>query len=141
MPISGCDAQFNHLLAESGIGIFGTPSLIEGLRDGFPQSLDGQPLLLPTSSSVVRRILEQWFDSLGVYPKVIGEFQDAAQLKTYGESGLGLFPSPLIVADEIEAQYRVERIGVAQGVSEKFYAVSVEKKERNPGVIALLDQR
>lgn len=131
---------FNHLLSESGIGIFGTTELARDVREGFPESLDGVPFLLPTSTAVVRRILEQWFDSLGIYPKLIGEFQDAAQLKTFGESGLGLFPAPLLVADQIEGQYEVSRIGVAQGVREKFYAVSIEKKERNPAVLALLGQ-
>jgi LysR family transcriptional activator of nhaA len=130
---------FNHLLAESGITFFGTPDVADELRADFPDSLDGAAVLLPTSSAVVRRILEQWFDVLRVYPKLIGEFQDAAQLQTFGQIGLGVFPAPTMVADEIELQYGVERFGTAGELREKFYAVSVEKQERNPAVIAILD--
>jgi LysR family transcriptional activator of nhaA len=129
---------FNHLLAESGITFFGTPDVAQGLREEFPGSLDGQAILLPTSSAAVRRILEQWFTAREIYPKLIGEFQDAAQLQTFGQIGLGVFPAPTMVADEIEQQYGVERFGTASELREKFYAVSVEKQERNEAVIAIL---
>lgn len=131
---------FNHLLADSEIMLFGTEALVSPLRDGFPHSLDGAPVLLPTASSVLRRMLEHWFDSIGVYPHVVGEFQDAAQLKSFGEIGLGLFPAPSIVAEQIEEQYGVRRLGTAGNLREKFYAISVEKKHRNPGVLAILEQ-
>jgi LysR family transcriptional activator of nhaA len=129
---------FNYLLAESGITFFGTRAIAENLRHDFPESLNAAPVLLPTSNTVVRRIVEQWFDANDIYPKLIGEFQDAAQLKTFGQIGLGVFPAPTIVAEEIEQQYDVERFGSAGELREKFYAVSVEKRERNPAVIAIL---
>ena len=129
---------FNHQLAESAITFFAAPRIADQLADDFPDCLDGVDLLMPTASSVVRRMLEHWFDALDVHPRIVAEFQDAAQLKTFGESGLGVFPAPSMVADQIEAQYGVHPIGVAGDLREKFYAVSVEKKERNPAVLALL---
>ncbi len=129
---------FNHLLDESEIAFFGTPEAARRLRPDFPRSLDSQDMLLPTSTAVVRRMLEHWFESLGIYPKVVAEFQDAAQLKTFGEIGLGVFPAPMMVAEQIEEQHGVRRLGIANGLKEKFYAVSIEKKERHPAVIALL---
>ena len=93
-------------------------------------------MLLPTSNAALRRLLDQWFDSHGIHPRVLAEFQDAAQMKTFGEHGLGIFCAPTVVAEEIERQYDVVALGEADGIREKFYAVSIERKVRNPAVAA-----
>lgn len=129
---------FNYLLADSQICLFGTAERVDPLREEFPQSLDGAPVLLPTSNTVMRRMLDQWFDSLDVYPRVVCECEDAAQLKTFGQMGMGIFPAAMMVAPEIQAQYSVARLGPAGALREKFYAVSIDKKVRNPAVAALV---
>ena len=58
---------------------------------GFPQSLNDAPMLLPTRNTLVRRSLDQWFDAQGIRPRIAGEIEDSALLKTFGQAGLGLF--------------------------------------------------
>ena len=59
---------FSHALGESGTTFFARAGQAASLRRGFPKSLDGTPMLLPSRSTTVRRQLEIWLDSLGVRP-------------------------------------------------------------------------
>ncbi len=130
---------FNHLLGETAVALFGTRELADQIGDDFPNNLEGAPMLLPTSNAVLRRLLDQWLDSRDIHPKVVAEFQDAAQMKAFGEHGLGIFCAPAVVAADIERQYHVVRIGEISEIREKFYAVSVERQLEHPGVVALID--
>jgi LysR family transcriptional activator of nhaA len=136
----GPDARvraFNHLLGECGVVFFGAPALAQRLRPDFPRSLHGAPFLLPTSESVLRRMLDQWFDTREMRPDVVAEFEDSALLKVFGQGGMGVFPGPEVVAEEVCRQYGVEVIGQADGLRERFYAVSVERKLKHPAVVAI----
>lgn len=130
---------FNHLLGESGVAIFAGPSLVRRLKGPFPACLDGQPWLLPLQGSALRRSLDQWFATEDLHPRIIGEFSDSALLKAFGQAGSGCFAAPEAIAAEVARQYRVRRLGVAEGVRERIYAVSVERRLRHPAIQALRD--
>lgn len=130
---------FSHLLGESKIAFFGHPGLAAKYSVNFPASLNGAPMLLPTENTVLRRSLDQWFELHGVRPDVIGEFEDSALLQVFGSRGKGIFPASSAIAGEIEAQYKVKLVGVAANVSESLYAVTVERKIKNPAVIAICE--
>jgi LysR family transcriptional activator of nhaA len=70
---------------------------------------------------------------------VVAEFEDSALLKVFGADGLGLFAAPAVVEEEVIAQYNVELLGRADAVKERFYAISVERRLKNPAVVAILD--
>src|SRR5687767_13646114 len=88
---------FNHLLGESGVSFFADTELAARLRKGFPKSLNGQPVLLPTDHTQVRRSLNHWFDSKRIHPMVMGEFDDSALMFWFGQTGMGVFPAPTIM--------------------------------------------
>ena len=73
-----------------------------------------------------------WLDRLHVYPGIIGEFDDSALMKAFGRSGSGVFIAPTPIAEEVKKQYGVVGIGQTDGVSEQFYAISVERKISHP---------
>jgi len=81
---------FSHPLGECGSSFFATARLAASTRRGFPRSLEGKPFLLPGASSAVRRALEQWFESEGIRPRVVAEFDDSALAKEFGEHGMGI---------------------------------------------------
>lgn len=135
-PTGGVRA-FNHLLGQSGVGLFGTPQLVARVRTDFPASLNRVPLLLPGRNTALRRSLESWLESRNVSPLIRGEFDDKALLKAFGQTGEGLFPGTLAIADEICRQYEVELAGELEGVVEHFYAISVERRIRHPAVLAI----
>jgi LysR family transcriptional activator of nhaA len=128
---------FNHLLGESSVAIFGAASLARAHRARFPRSLDGAPFILPTENSSLRRPLEQWFEEMGVRPRVVAEIEDSALLKVFGQHGAGLFAAPSIVAKDVKEQYGVRSLGVARGVIERFYAITVERRITHPGTAAI----
>lgn len=128
---------YNHVLGESEVSLCGAPQLARRYRRGFPASLDGAPLLLPTRNAVLRRSIEDWIDAQGIQPTVRGEFDDSALTKVVGQSGAGLFFVPKTIEREVKKQYGVERVGVLEGVRERFYAISVERRFKNPALVKL----
>lgn len=130
---------YNHLLGESGISFFASPTPAAIYRDGFPASLDGAPMLMPTSHSALRRGLETWFDRLGIHPAVAAEFEDRALMKTFGEAAAGIFTSPTAVDGDVLQKYGVEVIGRTQEVRERFYAISAERRIKHPAVSVITE--
>ena len=71
-------------------------------------------------------------------PRIVGEFEDSALLKTFGASGMGVFPAAEWVHDDLLAHYPVQRLGLCDGITEHFYAINTEKKVQHPLVQRLL---
>lgn len=130
---------FNHYLGECGISFLAISELAESLRDKFPQSLNAAPLLLPSEINSVQSRLLQWLDGLHIYPRIVGEFDDSALMKVFGQAGTGIFTVPTAIAGEVAKQFSVEIIGNTDDVREEFYAISVERKISHPAVAAITD--
>jgi len=130
---------FSHRLGESELGVFGSAALSASFRRDFPASLNGAPFLLPTPGTAVRRALDYWFDRHEIRPRVIGEFEDSALLKIFGQSGAGLFAAPTFIEREIRSQYGVRLLGSLPHAREEFYAISIERRIRHPAVSELTD--
>jgi len=128
---------YSHLLGECTVTVFGTAALAAAHTRRFPQSLDGAPFLLPTQNSALRRALDQWFEEQGIRPRVVGEFEDSALLKVFGQAGRGLFAAPTAILAEVRRQYGVRRVGEVAAVRERFYAISVERRLKHPAVLAI----
>jgi LysR family transcriptional activator of nhaA len=137
VPSGSAIRAHNHLLGGSGVSWFAAASLAHAYRKGFPSSLDGAPFLLPTESLTLRRSLNQWLDRHGIRPRIVAEFEDMALLKVFGADGVGVFPAPAAVERDVEMQYGVELLSNAEGVVERFYAVSVERRLKHPAVVAI----
>jgi LysR family transcriptional activator of nhaA len=130
---------FNHQLGECGITFFAIPTLAKPLRKGFPQSLNGTPMLIPGAMTVAQSRLIDWFDKHNIHPRIVGEFDDSALMKTFGQAGTGVFIAPTPIAAEVEKQYGVIAIGQTDEVVEQFYAISIERKISHPAVVAITE--
>ena len=129
---------YSHVLGECGVSIFGVEGLAKARRRGFPHSLDGAPFLLPTPDAALRRLLDQWFEAQGIRPDIVGEFDDSALLKEFGQSGAGLFAVPSAIEADVRRQYGVRLVGRVD-VRERFYAITVERKLKHPAVVAIAE--
>ena len=138
-PVPGGSSirAFTHLLGETGISFFGTRELVQKHKRGFPTSLHGAPMLLPLDSLPLRRSLNQWFDRHDIKPRVVAEFEDNALLNVFGADGLGIFVAPNVVEEQLIAQHGVLLLGRTDEVRERFYAISVERRLKNPAVVAI----
>lgn len=137
-PEGGPSRAFGHLLGETKIVIYGTRALARKYRDGFPQSLEGAPMLLPAAGTSLRRLLERWFTEKEVHVQVAGEFDDAAMMRAFGVKGRGLFPVRAALAAEVEEGHGAVPVGAMDGIRERYYAVSTERRVRHPAMLALL---
>ena len=127
---------YNHPLGTCETCFLGT-AVFQRLRAGFPRSLDGAPMLLPLEGSPLRRSLNVWFAANDIRPRVVGEFEDSALLKVIAQEGAGVFAAPAAVEREIEKQYGVQLIGRVPEVREQFYAISLERRIRDPAIAAM----
>jgi LysR family transcriptional regulator, transcriptional activator of nhaA len=137
MPADINVRAYNHLLGVSDLTVFAAPSLAKSLKGKFPARLDKAPFLLPGEGVAIRAGIEQWFEANDVHPRVIGEFDDGALLKAFGQSGAGAFVAPSAIADYVCQQYHVEAIGRIDSVSEELYAITTERRIRHPATIAI----
>jgi LysR family transcriptional activator of nhaA len=129
---------YSHAMGSTAVAWYGTAALVSSAMKGFPKSLADVPLLLPTAHTAVRTRLDHWFEQRGIRPRIVGEFEDSALLKTFGASGMGVFPAADWVHDDLLAHYAVERLGPCDGVTEHFFAIGTEKKVQHPLVQSLL---
>jgi LysR family transcriptional activator of nhaA len=130
---------FNHRLGKSGMTFFVQRNLARRFKSSFPSNLKDAPMLLPTQNSALRRRLDDWFEEHAIAPRVVGEFDDSALLKAFGEAGAGVFASPTVIEKEICRMYRSAVIGRTEEIEERFYAISTERRLRHPSVVLITD--
>jgi len=133
-PVGGNLKVFSTHLGAFETGLFAAAELAGRCRDGFPGSLDGAPLLLPTRHHALRNHIERWLERVGARPNIVGEFKDSALMTTFGHGGLGIFPAPLALAGQVAAQFQAMPVGAMAGVSEQIYAISNERRIRHPAL-------
>lgn len=131
---------YHHLLGESALSVMGAKTLTAQLGDRtFPQLLDQAPFLLPGEDIAIRPRLMQWFESHHLHPKVVGEFDDSALLKLFGQGGAGFFVAPAAMSDYVCERYGVEEVGRIESVKEQLYAITAERRMTHPGVLAVAE--
>ena len=129
---------YTHAMGASPVAWYGSEALLKATRHNFPDSLAEIPLLMPTSHSAVRHHIDQWLEQRGIRPRIVGEFEDSALLKTFGASGMGAFPAAEWVHDELTKHYALHKLGACDGIKEFFYAIGTEKKVQHPYVLRIL---
>ena len=130
---------YNHLIGASELAVFAAPRLAATLPRAFPALLDGAPLLLPGEGSAIRPKLAAWLEAQRLRPRIVGEFDDGALMKAFGQGGAGLFFAPAAAAADIEPQYGVVAVGRIPAVVEQFYAITTERRMRDPATRAVFE--
>jgi len=130
---------YNHALGSSKMAFFAPISLEDERVSDFPRCLSSVPVLMPDSSSALRRNLDHWFDEKEIVPNVVAEFDDSALMKTFGETGLGVFPAPEMMTDDVFRCFHSRPIGLVDGVTENFLAISPQRRLRHPSVVTIAE--
>ncbi len=131
---------FNHKLGECGVTFMVAEKLATHYRKNFPRSLHTAPFLLPTEDTTLRHSLDQWFEKHSIRPRIVGEFQDSALMKAFGQEGTGVFATPSVIEKEVRRQYKTEIIGRTNDIIERFYAISAERRIHHPAVAAICER-
>lgn len=128
---------FNHPLGSTTMSFFAAPQLKAQLKGGFPQCLNGMPMLIQGAAASVRQQLEGWLTQHQIHPRIVGEFDDGALMTAFGREGRGVFMAPSVLEAETVAQFGVEVIGRTDELVEEFFAVSIERRITHPCVVAI----
>ena len=131
---------YNHKLGSSHISFYAQKKIASKYSRNFPKSLHRAPMLLPAKSNEMRRNLEDWFEENEIVPDIVAECGDSALLKAFGESGVGIFPAPSAISEQIQQMYHSKNIGTVETVTESFYAISPERKLKHPGVLKITQE-
>ena len=111
-------------LVGSPVDWYGPAELVrKSVRAGFPQCLAEVPVLLPTRHGALRARLDRWFETEGVRPRVVGEFEDSALMAVFAARGLGVFPLAELGAEDLSLLRGLRWLGRAQGVVEEIHAI------------------
>ncbi len=120
-------------LVDAPVEWYGPARLVgKAERDQFPQSLNKLPLLLPTGHSALRTTLDRWFESQGIRPRVVGEFEDSALLAVFAARGLGVFPVSRLGANDIGLIRGLRSLGSSDGVREEIHAIRSRRGQHHP---------
>ncbi len=138
LPAGSNVKAFNHLICESGITFFAIKEQALKLKKDFPNSLNGAPCLFPTENTTLRLSLNQWFEEKSIKPNIVGEFEDSALMKVFGQNGAGVFTGPTYVEKEICKQYSVVPLGKTENIRERFFLISPERKVKQASVMQIL---
>lgn len=139
-PESTSANVFAHLLGSSEILLYGVPDLAKRYRKGFPKSLEGAPLLLPSPGKGLRPQLDRWFADRGISVRIAGELDDSGLMRVAGLHGLGLLPVRAALRAEVEDLDVLEFVGTFDRLLERYYVLSPDKKARHPLVSAIIER-
>jgi LysR family transcriptional activator of nhaA len=128
-----------HDLSEQPVSLIGVPAASGQPQKTLPDLLGSEPLVLPTPESALRASFDALVERLGIVPRVAAEADDMAMLRllTRANAGLAVIP-PIVVRDELAAGVLVERARF-EGMTERFLAVTLQRRYPNPVVNELLE--
>jgi LysR family transcriptional activator of nhaA len=97
-----------------------------------------EPVILPTPESSIRVGFDALADRLGIRPQIAAEVDDMAMMRLLAREGIGLAVLPPIVVKDELASGRLVELDRLPGISETFYALTMERRFPNPLVRTLL---
>lgn len=137
MPAHLSVHAYNHLLGESSMTVFSTAALALSLQGDFPRCLNSAQMLLPGEDCAIHHRLLKWLSDNNLHPRIVGEFDDSAMMKAFGQSGAGVFFAPSVIAEQVCEQYAVVPLGQVDTLVEQVYAIATERRLSHPATLAI----
>ncbi len=129
---TGTDAKglYPKSITKKNVAFYGAPKF-KGLRKGFPKSISGEPMILPTYDSQLRQDLDHWAKLNKVELNIIVESQDISVKKLMAINEMGLIPTATHTVTGQVLRGELVEIGQLQGVHEELFLVSAQRKIEN----------
>lgn len=129
---TGVDSKglFPKLISKKNVSFYSHPKF-KSLRKGFPKSLAGQPMILPTYDSKLRYDIDHWAKVHELELNLILEGQDIATKKLMSIDGLGILPTAAHTVTRQVLSGELVEIGQLQGVHEELYLITAQRKITN----------
>ncbi len=118
------------LLSKTPVSFYGAPQ--EGhLKEGFPKSIKGYPLVMPTYDSKLRYDIDQWLSTNKIDTKIVVESQDISVKKFIAMEDLGILPAASHTVTRHLLSGELVEIGPLDGVYEELFLLSASRKISN----------
>ncbi len=118
-------------IGKNPVKLYGAANF-QALRRGFPRSISGQPLIVPTYDSKLRYDLDQWARIHHLEMNVLVESQDIAVKKMMAGAGLGLISAASHAVTQQIKEGELFEIGSLSGVQEELFFLAASRKIPNP---------
>lgn len=130
---TGLDAKglYPKTITKKNVAFYGAPKF-KPLRKGFPKSISGIPMILPTYDSKMRQDLDHWAKLNQIELNISVESQDISVKKLLAINALGLIPTATHTVTGQVLRGELIEIGQLQGVHEELYLISAQRKIENP---------
>ncbi|MEY4546320.1 MAG: hypothetical protein RL685_2515 [Pseudomonadota bacterium] len=129
----------SHVLGETDVLLYATANISSALAGAFPGSLDRAPFVLPPTTSTLRRALDGWFLERHLVIDIRAEIEDAGLLRAFGSAGRGVFPVRSALKAEVEDLHDVEKLGPCNGIRERYFLLSTQRRIKHPAIAALVE--
>lgn len=129
--------MYHKVISKRPLGIYGSPEF-KSLRKKFPQSLNDQPIVLPTYDSQMRYDLEHWLRLNEISVDVIAETQDTALKKLMATNSMAMIPAASHTVQRQVLSGELILIGELSNVTEELYLLSAQRKIANPVAAELM---
>lgn len=130
---------FSKSLGKTAVSFYGSKAFLH-LKKGFPKSLNGQPVILPTSHSKLRHDVDHYLHVNDIHPMIIAETQDTSVQKSLGIEKLGILPLPDFSAKALAKAGHLQKIGTIDGVYEEYWMISEKREIDNPIISKVIKQ-
>mgnify|MGYP000477642181 CR=1 FL=1 len=130
---------YSHLLIESGFTFFVADKLLQNIDKNFPQNLSNLPWLMQSKKSAVRARLSSWLEKHNIVPNIAAEFDDSALMKSFGQTGFGVFSSPTLIEGYVVDKYQVKAIDRTEEIKESYYIISPERRLKHPAILEIVN--
>ena len=128
-----------HTLSDQAVSLIGTPSRI-GRADTLAGLMMSNPMIVPTTESPVRLGFNTLCARLGIEPVIGAGVDDMAMMRLLAREDLGLAVIPPIVVRNELASGLLKECDHDIGLTESFFAVTVNRKFPNQLLQGLLDR-
>lgn len=137
---SGLNAKglYPKSITKKNVAFYAAPKF-KYLRKGFPQSISGQPMILPTYDSKLRQDLDHWAQLHKIELNIIVESQDIAVKKLVATNGLGLIPTASHTVTSSVLRGELTEIGQLKGVYEELFLLTANRKIGNTIAAKLME--
>lgn len=118
-------------ITKKNVAFYGAAKF-KGLRKGFPKSISGAPMILPTYDSKLRQDLDHWAKLHQIELNTVIESQDISVKKLMAVNEMGLMPTATHTVTGQILRGELVEIGQLQGVHEELFLVTAHRKIENP---------
>lgn len=130
---SGTDGKrlYPRSITKKNVAFYAAPKF-KNLRKGFPKSISGQPVILPTYDSRLRQDLDHWAKLNKIELNISVESQDISVKKLMAVNEMGLIPTATHTVTGQVLRGELVEIGQIQGVHEELFLITAHRKIENP---------